>query len=354
MRRRLMAIGILAASVLVAIVLWRNVRRPASPARLLLYGNIDLREVDLPFNETERIAEVLVQEGDRVHAGQLVARLDTARLAPQVAQAAALVAAQRQVVLRLHHGNRPEEVAEARADLASAQADADNARDHYDRLRPLAAQHVVSQQDLDNAKSALDMAQAKLAMNEKALQLEEVGPRREDVAQAEAQLSADEAELALLRRHLVDASLLAPTNAVVEARLMEPGEIASPEKPVLSLAITDPKWVRAYVSEPNLGRVRPGMAASITVDAFENREFPGWVGFVSPVAEFTPKDVQTEALRPSLVYEVRVFVRDSLDVLRLGMPATVTLATTPVVPEQDLRRSVPVPVVPDTASSNRQ
>jgi len=101
--------------------------------------------------------------------------------------------------------------------------------------------------------------------------------------------------------------------------------MASPQKPVFSLAITDPKWVRAYVSEPDLGQVHPGMAASAAVDSFPERRFDGWVGFISPVAEFTPKTVQTEELRTSLVYEVRVFVKDPSDVLRLGLPATVYL-----------------------------
>jgi HlyD family secretion protein len=101
--------------------------------------------------------------------------------------------------------------------------------------------------------------------------------------------------------------------------------MVSPQKPVFSLAIIDPKWVRAYVSEPDLGKVRPGMTATVAVDSFPDRRFDGWVGFVSPVAEFTPKTVQTEELRSSLVYEVRVFVKDEADHLRLGMPATVYL-----------------------------
>jgi HlyD family secretion protein len=99
--------------------------------------------------------------------------------------------------------------------------------------------------------------------------------------------------------------------------------MASPQRPVYSLAITDPKWVRAYVSEPDLGKVQHGMAAWVVVDSFPNRRFDGWIGFISPVAEFTPKTVQTEELRTSLVYEVRVFVKDPSDELRLGMPATV-------------------------------
>jgi HlyD family secretion protein len=233
------------------------------------------------------------------------------------------------VVARLRHGSRPEEIAQARANVESAKADAVNARQQYERLKTVfggSAGRAVSQQDVDSAKAALDVATAKLAVNQKALDLAVAGPRQEDVAEAEARLRADEAQLALLRQQLADAQLVAPVGAVVRTRLMEPGEMASPQKPVFSLAITDPKWVRSYVSEPDLGKVRPGMAASVAVDSFPDRRFDGWVGFISPVAEFTPKAVQTEELRTSLVYEVRVFVKDPSDALRLGMPATVYLA----------------------------
>ena len=175
----------------------------------------------------------------------------------------------------------------------------------------------MRQQDVDDAKAALDVAQAQLAVNEKALELAVIGPRKEDIAQNEAQLRANEAQLALLRQQLVDAQLFAPLDAVIRTRILEPGDMASPQKPVFSLAITDPKWVRAYVSEPDLGKVHPGMSAIVMVDSFPKRRFEGWIGFVSPVAEFTPKTVQTEELRTSLVYEVRVFVKDPSDELRL-------------------------------------
>jgi HlyD family secretion protein len=340
------------AAIVAAVIWWQSRHRPA-PTELTLHGNVDLRQVDLPFNGTERISEVLVQEGDRVHAGQVLARLDTRRLMPLVSQADAQAAAQRQVVARLHHGNRPEEVAEAQANVASARADAENAQQHYQRLVALVADHVVSQQDVENAKAALDMAQAKLLQAEKALALESAGPRQEDIAQAEAQLRGQEAQLAYLRQQLSDAALVAPSNAVVRSRLMEPGEMASPQKPVLSLAITDPKWVRAYVTEPDLGKVHPGMSAGIGVDAFPGKRFAGWVGFISPVAEFTPKDVQTDALRPSLVYEIRVFVHDSTDVLRLGMPATVYLSLTPAAAQGDTARATQVQIAPEQPASSR-
>ena len=312
------------ASVAAAGATWSLVSRGPHPQDLVLYGNVDLRQVELAFNNNERIAAVLVQEGDRVKRGQLLARLNTNRLDPQVAQAEASAAAQREAVAKLHNGSRPQEIAEARANVESARADAINARGQYERRKTLEANSIVSRQDLENAKAALDVANAKLAVNQKTLDLAIAGPRKEDIGQAEAELRADEAQAAFLRQELADAELVAPADAVVRARLMEPGEMASPQKPVLSLAIVDPKWVRAYVPEPDLGKLQSGMTASIALDGFAHR-FKGWVGFISPVAEFTPKSVQTEELRTSLVYEVRVFVKDPLDQVPLGAPATVYL-----------------------------
>jgi HlyD family secretion protein len=308
--------------------LWWLSHHETASRELVLHGNVDLRQVQLSFNNSERIAAVLVQEGDRVRQGQTVARLDTSRLGPQVAQAEAEVAAQRQVVTRLRNGSRPEEIAQARANVKSAKADTVNARQQYDRVKSAmeaSAGRAVRQQDVDNAKAALEVAEAKLVVNQRALELAIAGPRKEEVAEAEARLQANEAQLALLRQQLADAQLVAPMDAVVRTRVLEPGDMASPQKPIFTLAITDPKWVRAYVAEPDLGKVHSGMAASVMVDSFPNRRFDGWVGFLSPVAEFTPKSVQTEELRTSLVYEVRVFVKDPSDELRLGMPATVYL-----------------------------
>jgi len=138
-------------------------------------------------------------------------------------------------------------------------------------------------------------------------------------------LRANCAQLAWLQQQLADTRLVAPADAIVRTRLLEPGEMSSPQRPVLSLAITDPKWVRAYVSETDLPRVHPGQTALVQVDGLPGRRFDGWIGFISPVAEFTPKAVQTEELRTSLVFEVRVFVKDPSDELRLGLPATVSL-----------------------------
>jgi HlyD family secretion protein len=330
MKRAILVVTVLVVIGLAAGLAWWLNRRDSAASEIVLYGNVDLRQVQLSFNNSERIAAVLVQEGERVRKGQVLARLDTSRLEPQVAHAEAQAAAQRQVVQRLRSGSRPEEIAQARANVDSAKADAVNARQQYERIKSAAemsAGRAVRQQDVDSARAALQVAEAKLAVNERALDLAVIGPRKEDIAEAEAQLRANEAQLALLRQQLVDAQLLAPVDAVVRTRILEPGDMASPQKPVFSLAMTDPKWVRAYVTGPNLGKIHEGMIAEVAVDSFPQRRFEGWLGFISPVAEFTPKTVQTEELRTSLVYEVRIFVKDPSDELRLGMPATVYLNT---------------------------
>jgi HlyD family secretion protein len=298
----------------------------ASADELTLYGNVDIRQVDLAFNDSERVARVLVQEGDRVTRGQLLASLDTRRLEYAVAHDEAQVAAQRQVVDRMEAGSRPEEIRKARADVDAAAAEAQNAERIDRRLRRLLAKKVASQQDADDARAAADAARARLKAAREALALALAGPREEDKAAAKATLRAFEAQLALARRELADAQLYAPSDGVIQNRILEPGDMASPQKPVFTLALTSPLWVRAYVDEPDLGKISPGMEAAVTTDSYPDERYRAWIGFISPTAEFTPKSVETREVRTHLVYEVRVFVCNARDQLRLGMPATVHVA----------------------------
>jgi HlyD family secretion protein len=292
---------------------------------LTLYGNIDQRQVELAFIDSERIAEMLVQEGMRVEPGQILARLETRRLRDTIAVAEAQTASAEASLLRLKNGTRPEEIEQARAVVASAEAELMFATAQYKRYSSLATSSsmAVSKQDVEEALLRLNTASAKLIQEQLALQLAEIGPRQEDIAEAESALLANTRDLERLRNQLADAELTSPACSVISRRLMEPGDMALPQKPVFSLAVLSPKWVRAYVSEPDLGRIRYGMNAVIHTDSHPDESISGTVGFISSVAEFTPKMVQTPELRTSLVYEVRIYVEDREDRLRLGMPVTV-------------------------------
>ncbi|NNM86492.1 MAG: HlyD family efflux transporter periplasmic adaptor subunit [Phycisphaerales bacterium] len=327
MKKRLLRVLILLVLVGAGVAIWFFYFRkpPANHHILLLYGNVDTRQVDLAFNNSERINTEVVQEGDHVHVGELLATLDTSRLKPALQQAVAQLAAQQQVVDRLKAGSRPQEIAAAHAQLLAADADAVNAKTLYDRYRKLLHTGDVTSQKVDDAAAALKVAHYKMIAAQKSWRLAVLGPRIEDVRQAQAQFKGDQANVALAQQRLADAKLFSPVEGIVRERLLEPGDMASPAAPVFSIAIENPKWVRAYVAEPDLGRIRLGQQATIEVDSFPHHAFKGWIGFISPTAEFTPKTVETTVLRTDLVYQVRVFVHDPHDQLRLGMPATVVL-----------------------------
>jgi HlyD family secretion protein len=311
---------------------WYSGRERPSHDVLVLHGNVDIRQVELAFNAAGRIEEVQVHEGDRVERGQLLATLDTQRLRRAVQFAQAQLAAQRQVVARFRAGSRPEEISKAQADAETARVDAKNAARTAERLKALAAQRFIPQQQADDARAAADAAEARLKSAEEALRLVVLGPRKEDVAAAEATLAANEASLAIARRDLAEASLYAPQAGVIENRVLEPGDMASPQKAVFTLALAEPLWVRTYVSGPDLGKLHVGGSAAVRTDSYPDKRYRAWVGFISPTAEFTPKSVETQEVRTQLVYQVRVFVCAPRDELKLGMPATVEIALDQPVP----------------------
>ncbi len=325
---RIIILVVLVSAVILSVRWFLNAEGNQSASELRIYGNIDIRKADLAFNEQERIAQVLVEEGDRVTAGQVLARLQTNRLEAQIREIEATIGAQQEVVKRLVAGTRPQEIEQARAEVAAAQARVKNAMKNYERVSKTSGAGATSRQSLDNARALLDVDQAQLKVKEKALNLALEGPRKEDIAAAQNTLKALKASLSLLQIRLSDMALTSPATGVIQNRILEPGEMAGPNRPVVTLALTDPKWVRAYVPEPYLGRINLGMKAKILSDSFPDQTFEGWIGFISPVAEFTPKTVETEDLRTKLVYEVRVFVHDFKDLLRLGMPITVIVDRT--------------------------
>lgn len=320
MVRILVAAGVIAAATLG----YRYLQKKELPVQdLHLYGNVDIRQVQLAFHGTGRIQRILVQEGRRVQTGELVAELDPVRYEAAVAQAGSLADAQREVLARMLAGSRPEEIAEARARVKAVEALLREAELTHRRTKILAQPEYVSQQKLDNTEASLNTAKANLDREQQALILAVKGPRQEDIDAARAQLKAYEAALAKALEELADTRLYAPEPAVVQDRILEPGAMASPQTPVLTLALDNPLWVRAYISEPDLGKIAPGMKATVKTDSFPDKSYRAWIGFISPTAEFTPKQVETTELRSKLVYRLRVYVCNPQNELRLGMPADV-------------------------------
>ncbi|KAB0567657.1 HlyD family efflux transporter periplasmic adaptor subunit [Brucella pituitosa] len=321
---------ILIALLLVAIAaagwFWWSHRTAGDAGELVLHGNVDIRQVSLAFDGSGRVVELRAEEGGSVKAGQVIGLLDTSTLELQARQAKAQVDVQMQALLKLRNGSRPEEITQAKAQLASAEASAALAEQSLSRVTRLRSSGTSSVQAVDQAQSEAAAAQAQVEQLRAALQLAEVGARAEDIASAEAQLAASEANLALLRHQINQGQLKAPVDAVVRSRLREPGDMVTSSSAIFALALTEPKWIRVYVSEPDLGKIRPGMVARIFTDSHPDQPIAGRVGYISSVAEFTPKSVQTEELRTSLVYEVRVVVEDAGDVLRLGQPVTARLS----------------------------
>lgn len=306
---------------------WYQHKKANAPS--VYHGNVDIRQVSLAFNGSDRVKEILIQEGDRVEAGQIMARLDTTTLALQLSQAKAQWTVQQQNAQRLRNGSRREEINQTKANLDAAQADATYASQQLQRLQNVhnsTDQNAVSKADLDAARSRYQSAQAKVVVAQNAFQLSKSGPRKEDIDAAIAQADAGQAQVALLEQRMHDAELKAPVAGIVRSRLVEVGDMVSPQIPAFTIALTQPKWVRVYVPETDLSHIHAGDAMQVQIDG-SKQTLDGTVGYISSVAEFTPKTVQTEELRTSLVYEVRVQVNDPDNILRLGMPATVTFKT---------------------------
>jgi len=302
--------------------------------QLTLYGDVDIREARPAFNDSGPIATIPVQEGANVKRGDLLATLDDSRYAAALSQAKAQMENLRQSLAKLVAGSRPEEIAQAKATMDALQTTYLNNETNYKRFADLAASNSGTIHQRDDAKAAFEAGRQQYEAARQAYLLAVAGPRAEDIAAARAAVQAAEAAAELAQRQFDDTRLYAPSDGVVEARILEPGDMASPATPVLTIALLNPLWVRAYAPESALGRIRLGMKASVTADSYPGRAYEGWVGYISPTAEFTPKTVETPELRTALVYQLRVYVCDARGELRLGMPATVRI---------DLKQSAEAP-----------
>jgi HlyD family secretion protein len=298
--------------------------RKSPSTSLTLYGNVDIRQVELGFRVAGRISALQFEEGQAVQAGALMARLDDRSYNDEVAASEAQVTQQAAMLARLEHGPRPAEIAQARAMLEERKANLAHAEQNFARSKTLEASGAVAHANLDDAQTSLDAARAAVLSTSQTLRLLEQGSRAEDIAAARASLDMAKAHLAASHTALADTRLLAPADGVVLSRVHEPGAIVAPSDIVYVLSLTRPVWVRAYVDESHLGDVAPGMEVSIVSDGAREAQ-RGRVGFVSPQAEFTPKSVETPNLRTDLVYRLRIIVDQPGSSLRQGMPVSVNV-----------------------------
>ncbi len=289
---------------------------------LTLYGNVDIRTVNLSFRVAGRLSSLSVDEGDSVKAGMIVAKLDPAPYLNALNEAfSAVKTAQAQLDL-LQAGYREEEIAQARSTVNQRQEAFIYAENFYKRLQRLWPSGAVSADDLDNARTTRNQAQAALELAKHQLDQYQNGNRKQQIDQAkgnlaQARASADQASL-----NLMDTDLRAPANGVILTRVVEPGTMLAAGDTVLNLSLVRPVWIRAYVDELNLHRAIPGAPVQIFTDARPEKPYSGKIGFVANTAEFTPKSVETPQLRTDLVYRLRIIVNDPDDALRQGMPVT--------------------------------
>lgn len=245
-------------------------------SEIVLYGNVDIRDVNLGFRVFGRVEKMHFEEGDRVKKGEILAEIDRTPY--------------------------EDEVNAAKADIELKKSIYENSLLIFERKKELLKTKYASQQAYDDALSARD--------------------------QALSGLSVAKARLAEAETQFKDTELHSPNEGVILTRIREPGSIVSPGDNVYTLALDTPIWVRAYINEENLGNIHPGIEAEIYTSNHADKPYKGQVGFISPVAEFTPKTVETEELRTKLVYRLRVIINESDRFLRQGMPVKVIIRKT--------------------------
>jgi HlyD family secretion protein len=305
---------------------WYHIsHRVIDDGHLVLQGNIDVRQVNLAFKVEGRIATLEVDEGDTVTAGQTVATLDKQYFEDDLRAVTAQRDRAQATLEKLLHGSRHQEIAGAEAQVVEREATLKRAQQDFDRAERLFPKGALSREDFDAARSALQEVEARLTGAKESLDMIKIGPRQEDIAGARADLAAGDASVIQSERRLADSILIAPSDGVVLTRAREKGAIVSPGETIFALTLSSPVWVRTYVNERDLGRIEPGMKAQVHTDSAPGKIYTGQIGFISPVAEFTPKAVETRELRTDLVYRLRVLVDNPDGGLRQGMPVTVSL-----------------------------
>ena len=317
-KKLLIALVMIAAAATTAFVMLR--RTPRSAQELKVSGTMEVTSVELSFKVGGRLTQRLVDEGQMVTAGQVLARLEDDELKDERSARSADQRAAQAGLADLQAGSRREEIAQGEAALARMKADAERRANDAVRMENLYKREVIPLKDLEAARAGRDTSAAAAREAEEHLRLLRVGPRPDAVREKRARAEAAGAGLSLAETRLSQSTLSAPLAGLILAKHAEPGEMLAPGAPVVTVGKMDEVWLRAYIPENELGRVKVGQPARITVDTWPGRVFEGRISFISPQAEFTPKNVQTEKERVKLVYRIKVDAENSSHELKNNMP----------------------------------
>lgn len=329
MMKRLIPILLLLA--LIAAVVYRTNFGDASPAEgrteLLVSGNIETHETIVSFKLAGRIAELLAEEGQWMEAGQGIARLADEDIRQQVALDEASLRVARAQLRLAEAGARPQELAAARLGIREVEAEVAQRKLDFERAEALYQKDAGSRQARDRADTALKRSTAVLErLREQYNQLQE-GLREEEISIARAYVIRAREVLRLSRIRLGHTKLQAPRAGVVLVRQAEPGEVVAPGTPVVTLADLDHVWLRAYISETDLGRVRWGQTVTLRTDTYPEKTYRGRITFIASKAEFTPKTIETHKERVTLVYRIKIDAENPNHELKPGMPADAVIDT---------------------------
>ncbi|GAO36235.1 hypothetical protein SCT_1637 [Sulfuricella sp. T08] len=324
MNKKIVIIGILAAGIGAA-VLWKFAPWAARPdeGSVFASGTVDATEIAASFRVPGILIKRPVDEGSHVKPGELLAALDERETVARLHQAEAAQQVAQARLKDLEQGYRPQEIAEARAQAEQARANLSNLQEEARRSEALFHGGATSQQRRDKDRTVADVAAQQLSATQERLKLLQSGYRPETINAARAQFEEAQAAVAAAHVALEDLQVTSPVEGVVTRKHAEVGETLGAGRPVVTVTDISRPWVRVYIPETQIGKVRLGAAAKVKVDTFPNRDFDGRVSYVSSQAEFTPKNVQTQEERVKLVFAVNVTL-DNLDgTLKPGMPADV-------------------------------
>lgn len=286
------------------------------------YGNVDVRTVSLAYRVSGRIDEVYVDEGQKVKEGEILAKLDDSLYIQYVKQIDAKIDMQKALISKLEKGYREEEIKKAKEKLLESEVRKNQLQKNFQRVEKLFKSGSISAQKYDDAKAEFEMSEATYMYAKDSYDMLEKGYEKEDIISAKANLASLQAQKNIYNINLQDTKLISPTNGTIITRIYEKGSIINPSQSVFEIAKDDEYWVRSYISEKYLGIIKIGQKVDIFTDS--NKKFQGRVSFISPIAEFTPKTVQTEELRTDLVYRIRIIIDNFDDTLKQGMPVTIT------------------------------